>query len=550
MKGFFTLILILILILNLNNCGSNVIHDKLNRVDIIMESNPDSANLILKSIDIKELTDEKELAYFYLLSTQAGIETDSVIKDPSYITYALNYFDKYGSGFDRLRAWFYKGYVSYQNEDYRNAIFEALNAIDLADEQNNIYWQAKANELAGYIYNRASLYDEAVKCDSIAAKKYKQSNKILNERYALCDVAINYICLNKFDESNRLLDSIRSASPKDPYLEIYCRNSLIAALFLQKDFSKIEVVADSIHDSEYSTFDPFTKLIIAEAKLTLGKLDESKVILNNCDTTAQSWSVKKKYHRIKSYQYLKEGDKDKYYLHMDSANFFYDKYLSNPVYSKVILNEKVRYDNSKTEMLLKQKDNKILISTIVVILMTVIIASLWLIKSWMQKKKLSDLENRVELLTSLTEQLSVSEYENESLKLYISNLMKDKWHLLNSIYGEYFERGISSESKNYVMRQIQLYVDNNKTIDKINELTAVVDAYSNGIISKIKYQCPKLSDDDIIVFTFICAGMSPKSISLLMGLKIKGFYTKRDRLIQKIEKINPEDKDLFISMIK
>lgn len=550
MKSFFTFILILILILNLNNCGSNVIHDQLNRVDIIMESYPDSANLILKSIDVKEITDEKELAYYYLLSTQAGIKTDSVIKDQSFITSALNYFDKYGSDFDRLRAWFYKGYVSYQNEDYKNAIFEALNAIDLADEQNNIYWQAKANELAGYIYNRASLYDEAVKCDSIAAKKYKQSNKILNERYALSDVAINYICLNRFDESNRLLDSIRSAHPKDPYLDIYCRNSLIAALFLQKDFSSIEVIADSAHDPEYSTFDTFTKLIIAEAKLKLDKLDESKVILNNCDTTAQSWSVKKKFHRIKSYQYLKEGDKDKYYLHLDSANFFYDKYISNPIYSKEVINEKVRYDNSKTEMLLKQKDTKFYIIILIIILVTIIMASLWLVRSWIQKKKFNDLEKRIELLTSLADQSSVSKNEMESLILYISNLMKDKWRLLNSIYGEYFERGDSPQSKNYVMQQILMDVENNKTIDKINELTAVVDACSNGIISKIKEQCPKLSDDDIILFTFISAGMSPKSVSLLMGLKIKGFYTKRDRLIQKIEKINPQDKDLFISMIK
>lgn len=515
-----------------------------------MEENPDSALLILKSINKDEIKNDKDKAYYNLLFTQAAIKTDSIMNDPSDISAATEYIDKHGSEFDRMRAWFYKGYVFFQNEDFGEAIYGALNAIDLANAQNNAYWQAKAYELAAFIYNRVSLFEDAVKCASIAANKYEDANKILNKYYTLIDIAVDYIGMNNYNQAINLLDSIKLIKSDDFGVTNYWNNTMITSLFYQNDYSKIDHISDSLFNEKYDSFDTYTKLIIAEAKIELNKLQDAQQILENTNPTHDAMSTKKKFHRVYSLFYNRKGNTEKYYQHLDSSYFYHDKFIADVKYNKTVFNNRMDYNKAKADNIIRLKNQKFTFGIIVLIILILISFSIWFIHNWNQKRKLSELENRVGLMSSLSEQLSNSKNEKESLVLLIEKMMKDRWRLLNSIYDEYYERGDSVEGKNYVMKQIESDVNKNREIAKLDELIDIVDVCTNGNISKLKEQCPELKKEDIILFALICAGISSKSISLLMDLKHKSFYSRKDRLIAKIEKINPKDSDLFTNMLK
>ena len=149
-----------------------------------------------------------------------------------------------------------------------------------------------------------------------------------------------------------------------------------------------------------------------------------------------------------------------------------------------------------------------------------------------QQQRISSLNEKVEGVTA----------EVEST---IENLFKDKWQMLNMLCNEFFERGDSARTRASIINNIDAEITKLRCPKNICNIEMTVNKYMNNIVEKLKEQCPMLKPDDIVFIMLVYAGFSPRAVCLFTGIKLKYFYTKKSRLIQRILSSSAPDKDIF-----
>lgn len=78
-----------------------------------------------------------------------------------------------------------------------------------------------------------------------------------------------------------------------------------------------------------------------------------------------------------------------------------------------------------------------------------------------------------------------------------------------------------------------------------------VNAHMDNILVELREKCSTLSDEDLMMTALIYAGYMPRFVSEMCGYTYKYFYTKRDRIIRKIEQaIADNDRMRFIDPLR
>lgn len=80
----------------------------------------------------------------------------------------------------------------------------------------------------------------------------------------------------------------------------------------------------------------------------------------------------------------------------------------------------------------------------------------------------------------------------------------------------------------------------------LKSLQESVNRNIGGILDRLKAQCPFLKDSDLIFLSLIFAGLAPRAICMMTGIKLKSFYNKKKRLSDRILESEAPDKEWFI----
>ncbi|MDO4158933.1 MAG: hypothetical protein Q4D41_00575 [Prevotellaceae bacterium] len=117
----------------------------------------DSAFAELNKIDVSDLSDESDVAYYYLLKTQTDFRLYNPIDSDSLIDISVKYYERFSSDMEKLmRAYYYKGDILFERNEIDSAVVymkkgEKL-AVDLKDilMQHHFYESLSfANEKSG-----------------------------------------------------------------------------------------------------------------------------------------------------------------------------------------------------------------------------------------------------------------------------------------------------------------------------------------------------------------------------------------------------------------
>lgn len=140
----------------------------LDQVDAIVETKPDSALLLLESIESPEALSEKDYARYGLLLIKTHKMNKISIVDDVFITYIIDYYEKHPSD-DLGRAYFYAGQVFEEQGNIEEAeryylkgfFFEGENTLKL--QAYSAYFLADMYENQTKDYKRAiSYYEQAL----------------------------------------------------------------------------------------------------------------------------------------------------------------------------------------------------------------------------------------------------------------------------------------------------------------------------------------------------------------------------------------------------
>lgn len=135
----------------------------------------------------------------------------------------------------------------------------------------------------------------------------------------------------------------------------------------------------------------------------------------------------------------------------------------------------------------------------------------------------------------------ISELQKEIEILFLS-----QWDTINMLCREYVEPPTSDKSKIIIANNINRELDKLRSPHSLRQIEETVNRYRDSIVERLRTQCSFLTQEEITFMTLIYGGLSSKAISLIMGLKGRYFYVKRDRILNKIAESDVTDKKDFI----
>lgn len=555
----------ILLLLLLSSCAMSPERRMLTEADAIMEEQPDSAMAILERIDRSALTADSDLPYYALLYTQAQIKNWIEVDSDTLINIAFDIYKDAGDSDLRMRAYYYKAQIAFNACDFKTSMRHILTAREIAKEDNKPYWIAKSSEIMGDIFLWTYNIPQAKIAKEEAIQMYLKADKIENQRYALCDLAILFYNDKEYDKALAITDSlttiVENEQPLDSALMGYILDAAVPSLYMKGRYEEIDKAFDSfLKDFYNSKEDLHNTLIRSYIEHENGNYYQAESIINHAFGLAENdreiaqviYAAYKESLASENYQQAA--------ILADSLIYFQGALSIDLVNESVSIIQRDFY----TEKAEREKEKSCFLTILLVtsIIVAIIIALfIWRIYCLKLKANRAELESHISSFLLLKKKVSNIESENSALNRalnnkntdhnsIVENLFKEKWSTLNMLCNEYFDQSDSDSTRRLILSKIEKELRQLRSPKKLNEIVESVDKYFNGIISLLREECGSINEDDITFLALIIAGFSVRAVCYFTDIKYKNYYLKKSRLCKRIELSDAKHKELFLTKIK
>lgn len=294
-----------------------------------------------------------------------------------------------------------------------------------------------------------------------------------------------------------------------------------------------------------------------------GRMEEADSLLRDADRFAHSHEDKVMILYAR-YLHAKESGDTRLALNLADSLIFYQESITENIMKNSINSSYSAFYEELAEENRKKSRTYLLLSISTAIAVLIIILAFWLFYRLRSKAHRAELEANVEALIGMkayadkvaAEKILLGREIDGIKKEYAENderrnsilekLFRDKWSTLNHLCEEYFVIGTSRKLRESTSAKIEEEIRKIGSDEGLLLIEEEVDRYMDGIVNKLRQQCPFLKSNDIAFCTLIFAGFSVKAICFILGLQTGYFYVKKGRLIKKINESEAQDKDLFI----
>jgi len=498
------------------------------------------------------------------------------LTDESGIIESCNYFSKNNDKALLMRSLFIKAVVQSNNGYLNKSIISAFESKEIANELNNLEYQAKTNEVISDIYNLSYNAQEELKYVTAAAIYYKKANKETNHICSTIDRAIAYWNNGHYKECNRLIDSIiPHISKGDTAILAYAYENKIRALISQgkgREAKETQYLLMSSVGKQY----PIDISIPLDVAIANDDEEDARSLVE----TIVDDSVDKSPKILSSLcnYYKKNGDYEKALLYYEELMNVQNKAVKHTFNEGVVQTLRDYFADKALSSKLHMVKLRLWWSLSLIIAAVVILILIMYHRSRI-RRKIEDAENKIEEIRDLsytirTKDLSihslterVEQDENQLLELSrevdhkqnlisrmedeVNKLYKAQFNTLNELCREFFEKKDASEKvRMSLYKEVESQILKLKDRNNLRELENSLNTYNNGIVSKLRESFPNMKpiDRTFLILTF--AGLSSKAICIICDLTIGNYYNKRQRLKQKIEGSDSPYKSLFVTNMR
>ncbi len=490
------LFVILILGAMVVGCHRSPVDNQLEFVESIIEEHPDSALTILEAIDGSKLTGETQALHALLLS-QAYDKNYIDLTDDSLITIATNYYLSSSDTHHKMLAYYYRAVINYCAGNYNSALFDALEAHELAKDMTNL---ARIESLIGRLYCRSKNYQESINWEQLSLLHNKMAGNIKWVPNNYINLGNNYVMMFQSEKALLYADSAQNILGK-PDRDI---DELRYYAYFFLDMNR---EADSLFKAmgEPEEFIRHQRIIHEEEENSEARLELSKELTR------------------------------------EQNEFFYEVQTSSL--------HKTRNDYESSKRLLLQTklrhERHIFIALIIIgVLVVGLLISLIGVIRLRTKTMILKSENDFALLAKEYESVKKQLQSHESIQRDFYNLKRDfslsflqKFSWIDQIGNLYADASLVSGKKD-----TSLY----KKVDAL-----IKEAKSNIFISNIEVAIKTtnpdfydeidkigMSSSERMVFYYFLAGISPRVISLLTDKNLNSVYNIKSRVKKRLRLIN------------
>lgn len=536
---------------------------RLDTAQAVIEDRPDSALVILRSVDTAQLS-EAERARRRVLLSQAYNRTNVRIACDSLIRPALAWYEKHGTAAERAKAWYYYASASDNARELDKAVEGYTATLRYAegvrgDRHTDLLCAAACHNL-GVLFEGQRYYEQAEDYFDRAAKLYGALGERVNRMYSLLMKSMGFFTLHRYDEAIALLESIReeAARSDDPELKVFVETYLLhyrvfarasAPEQLLEERNRIDRKSlDSLRRRNGRTLDDNASLMMYDILCGIlfyntDQTDSATVYLHRSlraidrftSGTAGLLSIAAKIARTRGV--------------IDSAYYYQERYgeVLDSIYRAERMQQVAEIElrhRSRYEMGLMQARQRYLLW--IFLLAGLLFSGAFGCGIVSYRRRLRRREEQLgEFLTliesyreshdSLTSRLRSTDEREAAVK----RLLEGRVGVVREIASTYYLYG-QTRRLTEKMRELAL------SPAMLSDVVRMADLYNANAVTRLREQLPDWTPRNYDFAALVVAGFSPQEISVMLDMTLNGVYTLKSKLKRRVAESEAADKTFFV----
>ncbi len=517
----------------------------LDHAERVMEAAPDSALALMDGIDTASLKTDKGRALYALLMTRARYKNYINETDDSLINVAVNYYSGKGDAHEMLSL-FQQACITYNNGLFPKAIATATRANELASSLNDELWCARTEDLIADIFESTLNYTESLRHRQSALKHYLKAGEDTNARLTRLEIALEQSAQKDYAEALenfKLVDTVGCPPElKACYLDYVIKIFYALGKYNTAERLRLELEQfDGFHSKSSVYFNTLTML-----KLSLGDIKWAKAY---CDSTSAYAvtpmdSLTAMVARMNIYRAL--GDYKNAFLVEEEVMERQNDIVKETISESAMAAQRDYYNIESIKAEKKAEKNRM--ATIFVVIIAILIITCVII-SVQLRMKLRDREFN-DTIRRIRDEIKGHDILYNEQSEFMGQLIDRRFGLINRLCDEYFEVENDDMARRRVYKKVKEEVGHICNTENLAELQNIVNRSRDNILERAKSQIPDLTADNLLMLTLIYSGFAPKTICLILNLKMKTFYTRRQRLVNRIKESDDPDRQEFLDLIR
>lgn len=487
----------------------------------------------LDSIPQSALDDNRRENIFNLLDLRLSMANGDYPQNDSMLNQVIDYFEHNSDQRRLAEALITRSYYRrYHSENFKDALADAMAARDLSYKIEDTLLMARSEKLLMLnfepVYQKDSVLDHAMK----SSIYYAASNRYGNVREVKMYCAIYKNSIGLTDEALTLMDSVLCQTPLDDSIavgEIYNRKIgmyVAKGEFLAADSSFRKAMC-YFGDKSLANIDWRYVLRMFYESRDLDSVERYLPVMREHCQTADGNDF---YYRYSQFLAENRGDYKTAYENLRYVDSIMNERNQIAVNQAPSIVSSDYFNRKATEEKQRVKSRNHIIITIILLSFLVVLSLLFVLK--IQRKRHRDMEIKAIFeISSLKDQFS----ERSIDRSVAENLFKAGFDSLDKLIAQYFSLNyhgnISSEQ---FFREISVQMEKFRSKETLEKLVEKVDQLHNGILTEISSSPRKLKREDVYFLSLRIAGFSHKSICFFLGITPTNYYTKWQRIRQRI----------------
>lgn len=493
--------------------------DHLSQTEETMKTDPAKALDMLDSISRQNIPTREQQARYALLYTQARYLNGYEIRSDSLINTAVSYFREHGPKQSLMKSLQAKARINLVNHDLGKAVLAATEASELAAQDSDYLWMARSEEVLAHVFRRTQKYDDCLLHSRNAAEYYKKAGREVNHWFCLTDVVDAYTMNSAtYDKALALIDSIDEVATDSGVISD-CMAQRMYILIDKRDYQKAEKCMQKL----MSCRDNYQPGPVEHTWLAIIKHSKGD-IKGATEEVRSAWAqvrdaMDKVYITRAVYEMCKaEGRYDHAVIYADTLLAYQTEATNEDFRQAVVTVQRDYYDRqAQKEGTAKERMQRLAIIVIIVCMIVIMMTAIT--HRFRVHVKDSLIESKMNEILLLSERLKKDDKENQDLKMQAEKSMRGRWDLVNMLCKEYFEKGDNEKLKAGIISKVDKEMERICSRKHMEEIETLVNNSMNGIVTKLRTQCPELKQEDVLFATLVYAGLAPRAVCLCTGIK-------------------------------
>lgn len=516
--------------------GRKAINTVMDRTERVMDENPALADSLIKQIDPQFIRGKEKRARYALLYTAVEYKNFKSAKSDSLIMTAVRFYSIRNNLEYKFLSYYNLGCVYLDLQLISDAGAAFANAEQLSTLIENDYWKGLLFSCLGSVFTQACDYRRAADYYDQSASSFARVGKERHKLYELLHLGQARMNMEDYIVADSILRIVENESVtiKDSVLHNACLyNRMSCLLYLNETDSVTALMNKNRLESEEMTQIFGYNEMMFSYYISVKDYAKSELFLERARNCVSSEDDTIYFYYISSLFAQKKGrfeDALKYYNDYTSVqNKSLRKILNQPILK--VQNEQYKI-MAENEMLKYRHARLTLILCVVIFLLILVIV---LVTYHYKKKRIKEqLYDSLAVVDELSGKI-------ENLKNQVRVQFHERHDISNRLYSMYFD----STSQDKITKQ-QLNVTINSLIkdytapESVRKLDKLLNESYDGIMECLIDPEIGLTEKELELFRYSFAGLSSKSVSVIIKETPQNIYQIKSRSLKKVRRYSEE----------